>query len=470
MKAYRFLPVLLAFLCLVTGLSCDKNKEEDLKADFSIIKTCPTGAPCTVQFKNLATGDATFRWDFGDNTPYSNQKDPEHTYQANGTYKIVLTAQYANTSRSVEKTLVLTTLSECETKGSFSCARRLRSGVQAEDRMNGAKNNYYYFVVDTPGAISIDLDAVPGLSSERTYRVTLLSAANTSSSSVVKSKDAHGGESLSFFAGPLEQKEYYLRIEELGAHSNEPFRLTYRFLNTDLNERNETFATATPLALSQVITGTLLAKGDKDYFRFYLDQPGVVDITVDPIPDLGPNARMYAYVYSTAGGSAPVRQQYRVSGEVMKMSAGPLDSGYHYLLLDGDGNESPEAYHLSIAYDTSDRYELNNSFAKAKPVPLGQNIRATLRAPGDEDYFKFTAVANQPVTLSIPAVPAGGGTMSLYLYREPNSGDLVQSSYKGENQALGFTTSEHLLMGKTYYVRLVSNGESAQQYTLRITQ
>jgi len=50
-------------------------------------------APLTVQFTNTSSGDYdTLAWNFGDGSPVSNEVDPEHVFEAGGTYIVTLTA------------------------------------------------------------------------------------------------------------------------------------------------------------------------------------------------------------------------------------------------------------------------------------------------------------------------------------------------------------------------------------------
>jgi len=50
-------------------------------------------APLTVQFTNTSSGDYdTLAWNFGDGSPVSNEIDPEHVFEAGGTYIVTLTA------------------------------------------------------------------------------------------------------------------------------------------------------------------------------------------------------------------------------------------------------------------------------------------------------------------------------------------------------------------------------------------
>jgi len=55
-----------------------------------IAETC-IPAPFTVQFLNQSYNSDSYLWDFGDGSPTSTQKDPIHTYNANGQYTVTLT-------------------------------------------------------------------------------------------------------------------------------------------------------------------------------------------------------------------------------------------------------------------------------------------------------------------------------------------------------------------------------------------
>ncbi|MBN2413901.1 VCBS repeat-containing protein [candidate division KSB1 bacterium] len=49
-------------------------------------------APLAVQFTNLSSEAHTYEWNFGDGSPHTSLKDPEHVYPSEGTYSVTLTA------------------------------------------------------------------------------------------------------------------------------------------------------------------------------------------------------------------------------------------------------------------------------------------------------------------------------------------------------------------------------------------
>ncbi|MEQ8677991.1 MAG: PKD domain-containing protein, partial [Aggregatilineales bacterium] len=61
-------------------------------AVFTPNTTITGNTPLQVQFENASTGDITgYTWNFGDNTPTSNQESPLHTFTTAGTYTVQLT-------------------------------------------------------------------------------------------------------------------------------------------------------------------------------------------------------------------------------------------------------------------------------------------------------------------------------------------------------------------------------------------
>lgn len=76
----------------------DGGQTAELKADFTFEVD-----GLTVQFTNASTGAEAYLWNFGDENT-ATEKDPEHTYDAAGTYTVKLTVQdAAGNAKNVEK-------------------------------------------------------------------------------------------------------------------------------------------------------------------------------------------------------------------------------------------------------------------------------------------------------------------------------------------------------------------------------
>ena len=82
------------------GKLCSKSTfNPALAANFYANTVCGN-APLTVQFNNSSTSATTYTWNYGDGSSLGNTANPAHTYAANGTYTVSLTAQGTGTATS----------------------------------------------------------------------------------------------------------------------------------------------------------------------------------------------------------------------------------------------------------------------------------------------------------------------------------------------------------------------------------
>lgn len=83
------------------GKLCSKSVfNSALTANFSANTICGN-APLTAQFTNSSISATTYTWNFGDGSPLNNSSNPAHTYTANGTYNVSLTAQGTGTNTAI---------------------------------------------------------------------------------------------------------------------------------------------------------------------------------------------------------------------------------------------------------------------------------------------------------------------------------------------------------------------------------
>ena len=93
------------------------GSDDEVKTDYIVVSDPPPptaafsgtplagSAPLVVQFTDASTGSPTsWSWDFGDGSPTSSAQNPSHTYTANGSYTVTLTATNAFGSDADVKT------------------------------------------------------------------------------------------------------------------------------------------------------------------------------------------------------------------------------------------------------------------------------------------------------------------------------------------------------------------------------
>lgn len=97
-----YLSVLLFIFMLA---SCGKDEPtviKELVASFEVEKI----EDLTVTLKNTSKESKSYEWNFGDGKT-STDKNPTHTYESSGSYKVTLKASNENTSKSVSKDVVV---------------------------------------------------------------------------------------------------------------------------------------------------------------------------------------------------------------------------------------------------------------------------------------------------------------------------------------------------------------------------
>ncbi len=108
-KNIKFLSLFLIACCLVL-VQCKKDTlglvGSASKADFTfVVKPFPDTLPFapSVKFTNASEEAFQYQWNFGDNTPLSSEKNPNHIYKVGGNYNVNLVGVGTNGSNSISK-------------------------------------------------------------------------------------------------------------------------------------------------------------------------------------------------------------------------------------------------------------------------------------------------------------------------------------------------------------------------------
>ena len=115
MKKYLNLSVVLVSSLVLLLTQCKKSEIElvgsESKAEFSFVQlpandTLPF--PVDVSFTNNSTEAFLYQWNFGDNSSFSSERSPLHTYSAGGTFNVTLTTVGTFGNNSITKVISVT--------------------------------------------------------------------------------------------------------------------------------------------------------------------------------------------------------------------------------------------------------------------------------------------------------------------------------------------------------------------------
>ena len=115
MKKYIKLLYLFLIGCCFTLVQCKKDTlgltGSTSKADFTFaVMALQDSLPFVyaVKFANISEEAFQYQWDFGDNTPLSAEKNPNHNYKVGGNYNVNLISVGTNGSNSITKRIFVT--------------------------------------------------------------------------------------------------------------------------------------------------------------------------------------------------------------------------------------------------------------------------------------------------------------------------------------------------------------------------
>lgn len=260
---------------------------------------------------------------------------------------------------------------------------------------------------------------------------------------------------------------YYAVVKDGGgdATSSQPFSFIVDFDSTDIYEYNNTLATARTIAINQEIQGKLKPQDDEDAFQFYNPKDGIVQFTLSDVPsNLDIVTDLYDYQNNYMGGITGGTGTGYTFGSML------FAGTYFIKFKDGFSNAySNDFYKIKMNLDTSDFWEINNTFGYAKGIALNQNVSGKINPVGDADMFKISIPSTGQLQVAVTQVPPEI-TMVIELY---DSTRVKVANAIGLSNGQPVTLFYNLTRPWMYYVRLTDeydNDISNEYFNLRVVK
>ena len=264
--------------------------------------------------------------------------------------------------------------------------------------------DYYEVNVTTPGVIEAELSSIPN---GFTYRVTIFDSLPDEISS------AEGSATEAAVADQLvcETGTYYVRVNESGGFDNDqaspvPYELTVTFDDSDEQECNNSFSTASLISFGETQVASIYDEGDFDYYEVNVTTPGVIEAELSSIPN-GFTYRVTIFdslpdEISSAEGSAT---EAAVADQLV------CETGTYYVRVNESGGfdndqASPVPYELTVTFDDSDEQECNNEFSDASTIEFGETQIASIYDDGDFDYYKVNVPTSGVIKAELTNIPS----------------------------------------------------------------
>ena len=148
-------------------------------------------------------------------------------------------------------------------------------------------------------------------------------------------------------------------------------------LGIDADDHGDSFTTATPIALGEVVAGDIGPSGDDDYFR--LDLPRATEVTVSAQADAGIGLETVdAETWQRVDAVVDPQGGLRLREE--------LHAGSHYLRVGGPGDRTG-SYELVARETAPDDH--GNNWDTATPLGLGTTKAGYMDVDDDVDCFRL---------------------------------------------------------------------------------
>jgi hypothetical protein len=201
----------------------------------------------------------------------------------------------------------------------------------------------YRLDVNTSGLLKLDFSDLP---EDMKPRITLGNEyKGLWDRAIIEDKTAtNAGDSLTLKRGILGPSCYYIAVIDADrkAHAD-PYSLTFGFEPApDQFEPNNDVGDATEIQLDQAVTAYICPEDDKDFYKLYMDSPGVVVLKVDGVPE-----DMKPYLSIRDKNNRQITDKAATNpGDSLTLEK-DLGAGWNYIAVsDADGKAHIEPYAL----------------------------------------------------------------------------------------------------------------------------
>lgn len=233
---------------------------------------------------------------------------------------------------------------------------------------------------------------------------------------------------------------------------------------------NESFETAKAISVNQTYINNLSSSSDKDYYKFAIDENGVVNISFfHEYVEYSGNF-WNVYLYNANKEQIDCWSYYGNETEAQKTNNIGLPAGTYYIFVKRGSASGwfDVNYNVTVNFSQSSVWEteLNEDYyTTSDNIKLNTKYYGSLRSSSDVDWFKFTLITDGKVNISFfhEYVSYSGNFWSLYLYNE-NKEQIDYWSYYGNETEPQKTNNIGLPKG-TYYV-CIKDGVASGFYDL----
>ncbi len=395
-------------------------------------------------------------------------------------YYIVLISDASKRSANTYKFTVNYTKSDAwekERNNSFDKPNAILTNKEYSGSIeNGTDLDYYRFHLDEDGVVTFSFSHEFVDSDYTHWRIRLFREDNTKNELLNRTFTGDEKQTVTTSSVGLPAGYYILLVRDSSKQSANTYKFTVNYTKSDAWEReqNDTFNSPNAILTNKEYSGSIENNTDLDYYRFHLDEDGVVTFSFSHefVDSDYTHWRIRLFRDDDTKNELLNRTFTGDEKKTVTTSSVGLPAGYYVLLVMDSSKHSANTYKFTVNYTKSDAWEKerNNSSDKANDILINKEYSGSIENSNDADYFRFHLEADGAVSFSFSHEYVDNDytnwVLSLYPDESVNK-ELYSQSFIG-NEKKTITTSKTKLQAG-YYIIKITDSSKWSDATYRFT-
>jgi hypothetical protein len=253
--------------------------------------------------------------------------------------------------------------------------------------------DFYKFEVDSPGILEVKLNGVPD---EMRTRIDFY---GKNFNWITRVDASNPGDLVVLKRDLTDPGLYYLGILDLAEKSHDAgysFDLNFEPV-VDGNEPNGEIGDAVEINFGAPVDGYIFAGGDVDFYKFYVNSTGILDVSIEGVPDdMRTRIDLYGKNFNWI-----TRVDASNPGDLVTLSLDLSSPGWYYVgISDLVGKSHNVGYTFRTEFEqVLDENEPDGEIGDATEIGFGDLARGHIFPRADGDFYKFNVPS--PGTLEV---------------------------------------------------------------------
>jgi len=180
--------------------------------------------------------------------------------------------------------------------------------------------------------------------------------------------------------------------------------ITSSVYGQDSHEPNDALGDATEIPFNQTVIGDIYPAGDGDFYKFYLNSPGILQVKLEEVPsDMRTRIDLYGKNFNWI-----TRKDATNAGDTVTLEIDISNPGWYYIGIgDLDGLAHSAEYAFKVLFEpVVDSKEPNNVLGDATEITFNQTVRGYIFPAGEWDDYKFLVNSSGILQVKLEEVPS----------------------------------------------------------------